>query len=141
MVRELLQHVGARFVLAVVKVCRDFDALGRLTRPVLEGIFEREIDEPANLLAVPDRYLPCDQRRDAHRLERGEQVADAAVRLVDAIDEDEVRNAEFVERSQRGCREGGTGRIGIHDDDRDIGDGERPCTVGGKASGSSSVAS
>ena len=68
---------------------------------IFERPFEREIDEAADLLAVPDRNLPGDRGRHAHRLEGREQVAHPPVRLVDAVDEDEVRNAELVERAER----------------------------------------
>jgi hypothetical protein len=67
----------------------------------VKGALQREVDEAGDLLAFPDRDLPRDQRRDAHRLQRRREVADAAARLVDAVDEDEVRDAELVERAQR----------------------------------------
>ena len=133
MVGELFEHVGARFMLAVLKVRRDFDPLGRLPRLVFERIFEREVDESADLLAIPDRHLARDQRRYAHRLQRRQQVADAAMRLVDAVDEDEVRDAELVERAQRRRGERRAGRVGIDDHDRDVGDGEGFGAVGREA--------
>ncbi len=55
------------------------------------------------------------------------------MRLVDAVDEDEVRDAELVERAQRRGGERRARRVGIDDDDRDVGDGQRPGAVGGKA--------
>ena len=139
MVGELFEHVGARFDLALLQLGRNFDPLGFLADAIFEGPFEREVDEAADLLAVPDRNLAGDQRRHAHRLERGQEVAHAPVRLVDAVDEDEMRNAEFVERAQRRCGERCSRRVGIDDDDGDIGDRKRPRAVGGKADRSGAV--
>ena len=57
------------------------------------GTLEREIDEAGDLFAFTDRHLAGDQRGDAHRLQRAEQIADPTAGLVDAIDEDEMRDA------------------------------------------------
>ena len=120
-------------MLAVLQLGGNLDPLGFLAGAIFERAFEREVDEAADLLAVADRNLAGDQRRHAHRLERGQQVADAAVRLVDPVDEDEVRDAELVERAQRRRGERRARRIGIDDDDRDVGDRQRLRAVGGKA--------
>ena len=133
MVGELFEHVGARFDLAILQVGRDFDPLGLLAGAVFERPLEREIDEAADFLAIPDRNLARDQRRDAHRLERGQEVADAAMGLVDAIDEDEVRDAELVERAKRRRGERRAGRVGVDHDDRDVGDRQRPRAIGREA--------
>src|SRR5438046_1853766 len=55
------------------------------------------------------------------------------MRLVDAVDEDEMWNAKLIERPQGRGGEGRPRRVGIDDDDRDIGDGERFRAVRGKA--------
>ena len=90
MVGELFEHVGAGFDLALLELGRDFDPLGFLAGAIFERALQRQIDEAADLFAVPDRNLAGDQRRHAHRLKRREKVADAAVRLVDAVDENQV---------------------------------------------------
>src|SRR5206468_4467134 len=96
MVGEWLEHVRASLGLALVKLGGNVDALRFLPGPVFERIFERQVDEPADLLAVPDRNLPGDQWRDADRLKRREEIAHAAVRLIDSVDEDDVRDAMLV---------------------------------------------
>ena len=53
--------------------------------------------KPVILLALADRNLPGDERRHADWLQGGQEIADPAVRLVDPVDEDEVRNAKLVE--------------------------------------------
>ena len=100
MVGELFEHVRPRLDLALLHLGGDLDPLGFLADAIFECALQGEVDEAADLLAIPDRNLPRDQRRHAHRLKRGQQVADAAVGLVDAVDEDEVRNAELVECTQ-----------------------------------------
>src|SRR5881275_370451 len=129
MVGELFEHVGPRFGFARLEIGRNVDPLGFLAGAIFERIFEREVDEAADLLAVPDRNLASDQRRYAHWLERGQQVADASMCLVDAIDEDEMRYPEFVERAQRGRCEWRSGRVRIDDDDGDISNGQSPGAI------------
>src|SRR5688572_32692586 len=55
---------------------------------------------PRSTLFPYTTLFRSDQRRDAHRLQRRQQVADSAVRLVDSVDEDQMRDAELVEGSQ-----------------------------------------
>src|SRR3712207_174675 len=81
---------------------------------------EREIDEAGNLLPLLYRNLPCDERRDAHRLKCRQEVADAAAGLIDPIDEDEVRNPKLVEQAQRWRGERRAGWIGIDHDNRGV---------------------
>ena len=81
--------------------------------------FKREIDETADLVALPDRDLARDQLRHAQRLERFEQFVDRPMRLVDAVDEDEMRDALLVEHAQRRGGERRARRVGIdHHDAR-----------------------
>src|SRR5690242_19571511 len=61
------------------------------------------------------------------------------MRLVDPIDEDQVRNPEFVERAERWRREGRTGRVGIDDDDGDIRNREGLRAIGRKADGAGHI--
>src|SRR5205823_12219216 len=98
---ELLEHMRARLDLALLQLGRNFDPLGFLADAIFERALEREIDEAADLLAVPNRNLAGDERGNAHRLERGQEVAHAPVRLVDPVDEDEMRDAKLIERAQR----------------------------------------
>ncbi len=133
MIGELLEHMGTRFDLAVVEVGRDFDPLQFLPGAIFERIFEGEVDEAADLLAVPDRNLAGDQRGHADWLKGGQEVAHPAVRLVDAVDEDQVRDAELVERAEGRGSKRRPRRVGIDDDDGEVGDGDRPRPVGGEA--------
>ena len=77
--------------------------------------------------------MPRDERRDAHRLQRGQQVADAAVGLVDAVDEDQVRDAELVKHPQRRRGKRGPSRVRVDDDDGDVGNGDAARGIGRKA--------
>ena len=133
MIGKLFEHVRPRLDLALLHFGGDLDWLGLLAGAIFERTLEREVDEPADLLAIADGDLPSDQRRDADRLQRRKQVADSAVRLVDAVDEDEMRNAELIERPQRRGGERRTGGVRIDDDDRGVGDGQRSRPVGSEA--------
>ncbi len=53
--------------------------------------------------------------------------------LVDTVDEQQVRNALFVEHPKRRRDERGARRIGIDDDDGQIGSRDSARRVGGKA--------
>ena len=97
MIGELLEHMPARLCFPCRDLFRDFDSPRWLARLVMKRPLEREIDEARDPVIFANRNLPCDQRGHAHRLQRREQVADAAARLVDAVDEQEVRNALLVE--------------------------------------------
>src|SRR4029453_17431639 len=85
------------------------------------------------LFAVPDGNLPRNERRDAHRLKRRQEIADTTMRLVDSVDEDEVGDAKFVEcaKGRRGERR--ARRIGVDNDDGDVGDGEPPSSISRKS--------
>ena len=133
MIGELLEHVRTRFDLALLQLRGNFDPFGRFAGAIFESAFQREIDEAADLLAVPDRNLPGDERRNAHRLKGGQQVAHPAVRLIDTVNEDEMRNAELVERAERRRGERGSSWVGVDDHNGDVGNCERPRAVGGKA--------
>ena len=111
-------------MLAVLELGRNIDPFRSLAGAIFERIFECEVDEAADLLAIPDRNLSSDQRRHAHRLESGQKIADSAMRLVDPVDENEVRDAELVERSKGGRGERCARWIGVYHQDRDVGDGE-----------------
>ena len=62
MVGELFEHLRARLDFAVVELGRNLDPLRLLPGAILERIFEGEVDKSADLLTVPDRDLPGDQR-------------------------------------------------------------------------------
>ena len=132
MVGQLLEHLGARFGLALGDLGGQLDPLRRVARSILERPLQREIDEAGDLLAVSDRDLPRDQRRHAHRLQRRQQVADPPARLVDAIDEDHVRDAQLVEHPQARRGQRGARGVGIDHHDRHIGDRHRIRPVGGE---------
>jgi len=127
MVGELLHQVEPRRLFALGQVRRDVGWLGRLAGPVVKGPLQRDVDEAADLLAVPDRYLPGEEGLAAHRLERFEDALDAAARLVDLVDEDHVRDAEPLEHAERRLGEDGALRVRIDDDEREVrrGDAER----------------
>ena len=122
MVGQLLEQLGPGLRLALGQLVGKRDRLRRLARHIMIGALQRDIDEAGDLFAIADRDLARDQRRHAHRLQRGQQVADPAVGLVDAVDEDEVRNAKLVEHPEGRGGERGARRVRVDDDDGDIGD-------------------
>ena len=132
MVGQPLEHLGARLGLAVGEVGGQVDPLGRGAGAVMKSAFERQIDESSDFFAVTDRKLTCNQWRHAHRLQCGQQIADPAARLVDAVDENHVRDAELVEHPERRGGEGGAGGIGIDHHDCHVGGGNRARPVGGE---------
>ena len=97
------------------------------------GALQSDVDESGDLFTFADRQLASDQRGDAHRLQRGQQIADSAVCLVDAIDEYEMGDAELVEHSQGRGRQCCTGRVRVDNDDRDVGDRHSASSVGREA--------
>ncbi len=97
MVGQLLQHLVASFLLAALDFAGNVDLFAVLA-VVVERPLEGEVDEAGDPVAVTDRDLPGDERRNTDRLERGEEVADPTMSLVDSIDEENVRNALLVER-------------------------------------------
>jgi hypothetical protein len=60
---QRLQHGEARFFLAVEVFTLELDDLRRRVLLVDVGALEREVDEPGNDIAVPDRNLAEQQRR------------------------------------------------------------------------------
>src|SRR5207253_973803 len=62
MVGELFEHLRASLDLSIVELGRNFDPLRLLPGAILEGIFKGEVDKSADLLTIPDRDLPGDQR-------------------------------------------------------------------------------
>ena len=80
MIRQLLQQLGAGLVFAVEQVGGDVDPFGRPARLVMKGAFQGDVDEAGDVVALlvggADRNLAGDQRRHAHRLQRGQQLAD-----------------------------------------------------------------
>jgi hypothetical protein len=133
MIGKLFEHLGTRLDFPVVEFRRNLDALGLLAGAIFECALERQIDEAADLLSIPDGNLAGYEGRHAHRLQCREQVADSAMRLVDSIDEDKVRDSQLVERSKGRSHEGGARRIRVDDDDRDIRDGHGAGSVSGEA--------
>jgi hypothetical protein len=99
-VGELFQHRKPRFLLAVEIAALQRDDFGRLVLAVDEGAFQREIDEPFDQVAVPDRNLAQHQRHARGRLQRRQRFADALAGAVDLVQEQKARNAEFLELAQ-----------------------------------------
>ena len=97
---ELLQHGEARFLFAVEIAAFQRNDLGRLVLAVDEGALQREIDEPFDQLALPDRNLPQHQWRPGGRLQGRQRLADALVGLVDLVKEQEARDLEILELAQ-----------------------------------------
>ena len=97
---ELFQHREAGFLLAVEIAAFELDDFGRLVLAIDEGALQREIDETLDQFALPDRNLPQHQRHARGRLQGRQRLADALVGLVDLVEEQEARNAEFLELAQ-----------------------------------------
>ena len=85
-----------------------------------EGALQREIDEPGHDGALHDRQLAQDQRLAAGRLQPRKNVARARLGLVDLVDEDDAREADFVELLENELEGGRLLVIGLADDDGGI---------------------
>ncbi len=64
------------------------------------GALEREVDEPGNDVAVPDRNLAEEQRRAWRRLQQFDCIANALVGLVDLVKEEKARNVLVFQFAQ-----------------------------------------
>ena len=130
---ELLEHMEPRRLLAVEQLVGDRHLFGRLAVAELERAVERQVDEADRFLALADRDLPVDHRRDAERLQGLEQLVDAAAGLVDLVDEDDVRNAAVLELAQHRLGQRGALGLGRDHHQREVGDVERAVAVRGEA--------
>ena len=95
------------------------DGRGRMLA-VDEGAFEREVDEAGGDAVLPDRYLTQQQRRARGGLQQPQRLVHALRGGVDLVEEDEARDAEFLEFAQDELQRGNLARIGLADDDRRV---------------------
>ena len=65
-----------------------------------KGALEREIDKPGYNVAVPDRNLPQQQGHTRGRLQEFDCFANALVRLVNLVEENEARNVLVFQLAQ-----------------------------------------
>ena len=99
-VGKRLEHLEARFFLAVEVFVLQLDDFGRRVFFVDKGALEREIDKPGDDVAVPDRNLPQQQRHARGRLQELDRFANALVGLVDLVEENEARNVLVFQLAQ-----------------------------------------
>ncbi len=99
-VGQLLQHVEAGVGLDGGGGLRQVDPLRRLPAPIDVGALQGQIDEAGDLLALQQRQLTHHHRRGADILQGVDQGVERPVRLVDAVDEDGVGNAERLQVRQ-----------------------------------------
>ena len=132
-VRKLFEHVKAFCRFPIGERRWHFDALGRLAGPVVEGAFEREVDEAGDRLALAYGDLPRKDGFRAHRLQRFEEIADAPTRGLDLVDENRVREAKRFKLAQGGLGERSARGIGVDHYDRKIGGGYGKQRIGRKA--------
>ncbi len=122
---QRLEQAVARLVLAVEEAGGDLDELGGRALLVGPGALRDEVDGAGDLLAVADRDLAQDDRVAGVLLKRGDDVADAAGRLVDPVDEEDRRRSGGLGRVEVGRGEDGGGGIGTDADHRGVGGEER----------------
>ena len=96
-VGELLQHLEARFRLALLDARRHLDHLGLGVLAIDEGALERQVDEAGGDAVLPDRDLAQHERLGAGGLQDRQDVAHLRVEGVDLVEEQEARDAAVLE--------------------------------------------
>ena len=94
-----------------------------------EAPLKREVDEAGGDAVLPDGQLAHDQGRSRGRLQQGERIAQRRVGLIDLVEEQEARNALFLELAQDQLERGQLARIGFADDHGRIADGQHVAHV------------
>ncbi len=117
---ERLQHGEARFLLALGVFALQLDHLGRRVLLVDMRALEREIDKAGDEVAVPNRNLAQQQRHARGRLQQLERFAHALVRLVDLVEEQEVRNVVVFQFAQDQLQLRHLLLVGLADHDRGV---------------------
>src|SRR5262249_9573360 len=84
------------------------------------GALERQIDEAINLSVFPDWDLAQQEWRIARFLQHSENVAQRACRLVDFVEEQEMRDFQIGEPLKIRAQQLHLGRLGLADDNRGI---------------------
>ncbi len=120
MIGEFLQHGEPGFLLAVEIARFEVDDFRGHVLAIDKGALQREIDETRDEIALPDRNLPQHQRRARGRLQRRQRFADALVRLVDLVEEQETRNPEVFEFAHDDLQLRQLALVGLAHDDRGI---------------------
>ncbi len=139
MVGKLLEHMEARRRLVLLEMRGEGHLLGALAWLVMISPLQREVDKAGGPFPGADRDLARDQSRRAHRLQRCEQILDAAARLVDLVDEQRMGQADRLQPPQGRLDQRRARRIGIDHDEGEIGRGQRHLHVGRKGRGAGRV--
>ncbi len=121
MVGQPLQHLEAGFLFAADVI--DVDDRAGLVLAIGEGTFQRQVDETGRGAVIPDGNLAQQQRLVADTLQGGDQVAQTAPRLVELVDEQQVRHARIRQPLQDGLQHHSLAGIGFahHDGGVDAG--------------------
>ena len=121
-VGELLEHEIARLFFLREHARRHLDDAGRRGLAIDEGALEREIDKSGGDAILPHRNLAQQQRRARGRLKHLERLAQAPVRLIDLVEEQDARQPEILEFAKNDLKRRDLARIGLADDDRGVAD-------------------
>ncbi len=123
-VGELLQHVEARFLLALEDGRREIDDLGWRVLAIDERALEGEIDEAGRRAVLPDRDLSEHERLGGGGLQDGDDLTDVGGEGVDLVQKQEVGDAAVLELLQEHLEGGDALGVGLGDDDGGVAGGE-----------------
>ena len=99
-VGQLLEHVEARVGLLRRQIAHQVYLLRGLARPIDEGPFQGEVYETSDLILLDQWDLARHQRRSGGLRQGRHEFVKAAARLVDAVDEDRMRDTAILQRLQ-----------------------------------------
>ncbi len=121
---ELLQHREARFLFARGGFAGQFDHFAFVMVAIDVGAFERQIDEARHRILFPNGNLAQQQRLLARVLQHRQQRAQRPARLVDLVDEQEMRNRKIAQPFQIGLQHLHLSGIRLAHDNRRIDAGQ-----------------
>jgi hypothetical protein len=124
-VGKLLQHLEARFRLALLDRRGHVDDLGVGLRAIDEGALQCQVDEARGHAVLPDRDLAQHERLGARGLQHGEDVAHLGVEGIDLVEEQEAGNAPVLELLEDELQRRNALGIGLAHHDGGIACGQR----------------
>ncbi len=121
---ELLEHEIARLFFLRDHARWHLDDAGRGGLAIDEGPLEREIDKSSGDAILPDRNLAQQKRGARGRLKHLKRLAQAPVRLIDLVEEQDARQPKVFQFAKNDLERWDLARIGLAYDDGGVADGQ-----------------
>ena len=131
-VGELLEHGEAGFRLPRPGLVGHVDHFARRVLAVDEGALEREIDVAGDGSILIDRDVAEDEGSATRLLQRRQRIANAALGLVDLVEEQDARDVLVLERLQDDLQGGDLLLVGLGDDHGKIDRGQHALRLVGE---------